>query len=519
MEDQQFDYLVIGAGSAGNVIARRLLDAGKRVAVLEAGEQDTNPDIANVCTLGALWHSQQDWDYHTTAQEGASGRSLHLPRGKVMGGSHALNATIWVRGARQDYDTWAYLGCPGWSWDDVLPLFKKIETYDGGASETRGGDGLLDVSTGYDHNPIQQSMLDGAVEAGFDLNEDYNSGNPEGVSRMQLNVRDGRRFNTWHAYLKPVVDHRNLTLLTGARVWRLVIEDGAVVGVEAQHDGGTSVLRAGETILAAGAINSPELLLRSGIGPADELAEVGIDVVRDLPGVGKNLQDHLLAPVIYSTGKPVPELTAAPAEVHLFAKSNPDVEVPDTQPIFFSVPMYSQGYARGEMSGADGGFSMLGGLVRPQSRGEIRLTGSGPEDPISIDVRALSEQADVDALVASVIHCRRIGRTAALAAWEPTEVYPGPEVADDELEQYVRDSVVTYHHQVGTCRMGLDAGAVVDPRTLRIHGLDGVRIADASIMPLVPTGNTNAPSVMIGERAAQVILGAEGAPTRATPAS
>lgn len=506
MEDQQFDHLIIGAGSAGNVIARRLLDAGKRVAVIEAGEQDTNPDITNVCTLGALWHSEQDWDYYTTAQDGASGRRLHLPRGKVMGGSHALNATIWVRGARQDYDTWAYLGCPGWSWKDVLPLFKKIESYDGGASDTRGGHGLLDVSTGYEHNPIQDSMLEAAVEAGFEVNEDYNSGDPEGVSRMQLNVRGGDRFNTWHAYLKPVADDPSLTLLTGTRASRLVIDDGVVVGVEVEDSGGQRVLRAAETILAAGAINSPELLLRSGIGPADELAAVGIDAVHDLPGVGKNLQDHLLAPVIFSSERPVPELTTAPAEVHLFAKSRPDLEVPDTQPIFFSVPMYSQDYAGGEMTGADGGFSMLGGLVRPQSRGEVRLTGPKASDPITIDLRALSEPADVDALVASVVDCRRIGRTDALAAWGATEVYPGSEVADEDLEQYVRDSVVTYHHQVGTCRMGSDAGAVVDPRTLKVRGLEGVRIADASVMPLVPTGNTNGPSVMIGERAAQILL-------------
>lgn len=501
------DYLIIGAGSAGNVIARRLLDAGKRVTVLEAGQDDTNPNIPNLYTLGFLWHSPQDWDYYTTPQAGASDRRISLPRGKVMGGSHALNATIWVRGDRWDYESWVAEGCAGWSWEDVLPVFKAIEKFDGGASETRGDSGLLDVVENFPRNPLQEDMLAGAVETGIPFNADYNSGNVEGVSRMQLNVRDGKRFNTWHAYLKPVVDNPNLTLLTGAHVRRLIIDDGHVAGVEFDHDGERRTLRAGETILCAGAINSPELLLRSGVGPAAELREVGIEPVLDLPGVGKNLQDHLLAPVILvPSAKPVPMGEVAPAEVHFFAKSHPDLPVSDTQPIFFSVPMFSQGYAPGEMSGPDNAFSMLGGLVRPKSRGTITLSGSGQEDPLLIDLGVLSEQEDVDALVASVRQCREIGRSEALAAWGPEELYPGPDVADADLEQYVRDSVVTYHHQVGTCKMGVDELAVVDPSTFKVHGLSGIRIADASIMPLVTTGNTNAPSIMIGERAAAAVI-------------
>ncbi|WP_026819384.1 GMC family oxidoreductase [Arthrobacter castelli] len=505
------DYIVVGAGSAGNVIGRRLLDAGKRVAVLEAGDDDTNPNIEHLYNLGALWHSPQDWDYQTTEQQGCSGRSLDVPRGKVMGGSHALNATIWVRGARQDYDTWAYLGCPGWSWDEVLPVFKAIEKYDGGASESRGAAGLLDVAEDYPRNPVQEAMLEGSVETGVKLNEDYNSGDVEGVSRMQLNVRDGKRFNTWHAYLKPEALNPDLTLLTGAHVRRLVVEGGVVAGVEFEHDGETRTLMAPETILCAGAINSPELLLRSGIGPAGELEAAGVRPVHDLPGVGKNLQDHLLSPVIFATGSstPVPAPEVAPAEVHLFAKSRPDLPVPDTQPIFFSVPMYSQGYGPGEMTGPENGFSMLGGLVRPQSRGEITLSGPGADDPIRIDLGALSERADVDALVASVRQCREIGRSSALSVWEAEEIHPGREVSDsdEDLERYVRDSVVTYHHQAGTCRMGQDVDAVVDPRTLKVHGLDGVRVADASIMPRVTTGNTNAPTIMIAERAAVLLTG------------
>ncbi len=504
----ELDYIIVGAGSAGNVIARRLLDAGKSVAVLEAGTQDTNPDIAHLYTLGLLWHSAQDWDYYTTEQPGASNRRIHLPRGKVMGGSHALNATIWVRGDKTDYANWEKEGCAGWGWKDVLPVYKKIENFDGGASETRGDSGLLDVVEGFERNPIQEDMLAGAVETGIPFNDDYNCGTVEGVSRMQLTVRDGERFNTWHAYLKPVAENPNLRLLTGAHVRRLIIEDGGVVGVEFDQDGERQELRAGETILAAGAINSPELLLRSGIGPAEELRATGIEPIHDLPGVGKNLQDHLLSPVIFTTAaKPVPMGAVAPAEVHFFAKSRPELPVADTQPIFFSVPMYSHDYAPGEMTGPDNAFSMLGGLVRPKSRGQVTLSGPGEDDPVLVDLGALREQADADALVASVRQCREIGRSQALAGWEPTEIFPGPEIADADLEQYVRDSVVTYHHQVGTCKMGVDELAVVDPSTFQVHGLSGLRIADASIMPLVPTGNTNAPTIMIGERAATAIIG------------
>ena len=503
MTPTSFDYIIVGAGSAGSVLARRLIDAGKTVAVLEAGGEDTNPDIANVHASGALWHGPEDWDYFTTEQDGCLGRKLHLPRGKVLGGSHALNATIWVRGAKQDYNTWAYLGNHGWSWDEVLPVFKAIENYDGGASATRGGTGLLDVVKDFPTNPVQDSLLEGAQEIGIKLNEDYNSGDVEGVSKMQLNVRDGKRFNTWHAYLKPVAEHENLTLVTGAHVHRLLIESGTVTGVEFEKGGELHTIQAAETILTAGAIDSPRLLLRSGIGPREELEEAGIEPVLDLPGVGKNLHDHLLSPVIYTTTKkdvPAPEV--APAETHLFWKSQPDMAVPDTQPIHFSFPMYGDG-----MEGPDNGFSLMGGIVRPASRGEIRLSGPRTEDPLLIDLGALSAAEDVRSLVASVRQCRELGRSQALSDWGPEEIYPGPEVSDDELEDYVRRTAITYHHQVGTCKMGVDALAVVDPRNLRVYGLQGIRVADASTMPLVTTGNTNAPTIMIAERAAEFITG------------
>lgn len=497
-----FDYIIVGAGSAGSVIARRLVDAGKKVAVIEAGDYDTNPDIEKVYDLGKLWHSEQDWNYRTTPQESAQGRELHIPRGKVMGGSHALNATIWVRGAQQDYDTWAYLGNDGWSWNDVLPVFKAIENYPAGDPETRGHDGLLDVRSDYETNPLQDAMLEAGQQAGIPLNEDYNSGNPEGIGRIQANVRDGNRFNTWHAYLQPVAEADNLTIITGQKVLRVIVEDGAVQGVELRGEGGIEKLEAQETILCAGAINSPEILLRSGIGPADELQELGIPVALDVPGVSKNLHDHVLSPVIFeATKKEVPASPVLPAEVHVFSKSTPEKAVPDTQPLYFSIPMYNE-----DMEGPANAFTLMGGIVRPASRGSLTLTGAGDEDPIALDLGALKVQADVDALVASVKQSREVGRQEALAPWGPVEIYPGPEVSDDDLEDYVRGSVITYHHQVGTCKMGIDDMAVVSPHTLRVEGLSGLRVADASVMPLVPTGNTNAPSIMIGEKAADFIL-------------
>ncbi|MDN5731415.1 MAG: GMC family oxidoreductase N-terminal domain-containing protein [Yaniella sp.] len=504
---ETFDYIVVGAGSAGCVLARRLVDAGKRVCVVEAGDDETNPNIDHLNDLGLLWHSEQDWDYYTTPQPGAMNRKIHLPRGKVLGGSNALNAVIWVRGAAWDYQQWVELGCPGWSWDEVWPVFREIENYDGDMSQTRGQHGPMDVRINYSRNSIQEDMVAAAEQTNLTYNEDYNSGDVEGVSRIQLNVRDGKRLNTWRAYLKPILGDPHLTVLTAAHARRLLIEDGNnVTGVEIDHRGRIARLQANEVVLTAGALASPELLLRSGVGPSADLREVGIEVVHDLAEVGKNLQDHWLSPVIFTTNaQPVPTGEVAPAEVHLFWKSRPDLPVADTQPLFFSVPMYAQDSAPNIQSGPDNGFTLQGGLVRPQSRGEVRLSGPNPEDPLLIDPNVLSEQQDVDALVASVKQCREIGRAEALAGWEPKEIFPGPDVADEDLEDYVRGSVVTYHHQVGTCRMGQDESAVVDPVTFRVHGLDGVRIADASVMPLIPTGNTNAPTIMIAERAAAAL--------------
>ena len=513
--------IVVGAGSAGSVVARRLADAGVSVTVLEAGGEDGNPAIHDPMRMGELWHSADDWNYYTAPQPGANGHRLHLPRGKVLGGSHSLNAMIWVRCSPLDFDHWASLGNDGWAWEDVLPVYRAIESFHGAGDDSdglRGTDGLLDVTDAYALAPIQQAIIDASVQEGLPHNPDYNGASLDGVSQQQITVRDGRRFNTYMAYLKPVRDRVNVEV--GCHVHELLFADDdadatgdraarpRVTGVRFSQGGELRELHADEVVLAAGALDSPRVLLRSGIGPADELAEVGIEARVDLPGVGKNLHDHYLAPVIFETEQPVgpPEAGRSVTQTHIFWKSRAELDRPDTQPINFSVPMYGDFL---EPRSADG-FTFMAGLVTPKSRGSLALSGPDPKDPVIIDLGALSHDDDVASLVASVQQCRRIGRQQALAGeWGATEVYPGPEIGDgDDLVDYVRDTVATYHHQVGTCKMGVDELAVVSPR-LAVHGVDGLRVIDASIMPRVTTGNTNAPAVLIGELGARFLLSGE----------
>ncbi|WP_432491549.1 GMC family oxidoreductase [Kineococcus auxinigenes] len=502
-----YDTIVVGAGSAGSVITRRLVDAGQRVLLLEAGGDDVNPAIHDVGRLGELWLSPDDWGYWTTPQPHAANRRLHLPRGRVVGGSHSLNAAIYVRGHASDYDAWAAAGCEGWSWEDVLPVFKDIEDYDGGAGELRGKGGLLDVVGSYPLAPIQASIVEAAQQVGIPLNPDYNAGELDGISQQQVTVRDGRRLTTFTAYVRPVLGSPDLDLVTGAHVHRLLVEGGRVVGLEYEAGGELVRQEAGRVVLAAGAIGSPRLLLLSGIGPAAELEAVGVRPVLDLPGVGKNLHDHFLSPVLLTTTRreiAPPTGGASITQTHLFARSRPALDVPDTQPINFSVPMYQEG-----MQGPATGFTLQAGIVRPASRGELRLSGPSPDDELLIDPAALAEESDLEALVFSVRQCREIGAAPALAEeWGAQELYPGPGVGtDEELREYVRRTVITYHHQVGTCRMGHDELSVVDPQRLGVHGLAGLHVADASIMPRITSGNTNAPSILIGEKAAAGLAG------------
>lgn len=517
---QRTKYVVVGAGTAGSILTRRLLDAGHEVVLLEAGGEDANPAIHLVSRLGELWHAPEDWDYATVPQAHAGGRVIHWPRGRVLGGSHSLNATIWVRGAAQDYDAWAADGCPGWGWSDVLPWFTALETYVPPAGTephpSRGTDGPVPVVQDYPLNPLFASIVEAAEELGVERNEDYNAGVLDGISQQQINVREGRRFTTWMACVRPVLDHPRLSLRTGVLVQRVLVEDGRATGVAvvplADPDAEPEVISADEVVLCAGAIDSPKILLRSGIGPAEHLAEVGVPLVHDLPGVGENLHDHLLAPVIAeATARTIehPETDWSVTQTHLFWRSRPDLEVPDTQPIHFSVPMYDEG-----MTGPANAFTLHAGLVRPHSRGTVRLTGPGVADPVALDPRILADPRDREALLASFRQARAMVRTAPLAEdWGAVELYPGEDVRTEEEETaYLHRWVTTYHHQVGTCRMGTGPEAVVSPGDLRVHGLAGLRVVDASVMPRVPSGNTNAPTAMIAERAASLITGAQTVP-------
>lgn len=504
-EEETFDYIISGAGSAGCVLANRLSEDGARVLLIEAGGPDNTEKISTPMRLIELWGTEYDWGYGTVPQKHAKDRILYWPRGRVLGGSSSLNGMIYVRGNASDYDQWANeFGCTGWDYASVLPYFKRSEDFSRGADEHHGAGGLLHVTADYEPHPVTRSIIEAAQQAGHPYNDDTNSGNQEGVAFVDLNTKDGKRHSTAVAFLRPALDRNNLTLITNARVHRVEIEDGRATGVTYMQDNKLHTVKAAkEVIVCGGAVESPRILMLSGVGPKAELEKVGIKVKVDLPGVGQNLHDHTLCPVIYEGAKEIPVTDDAITALHghCFIKSDPALLGPDMQPLFFNIPYYAPEQEKPTMNA----FTLTASGVRPTSRGQITLNSADPDDVLEIDPQVLQTQYDVDILVKSIKQMREIARQPALDEWRGREIYPGEDVqTDEQLADYARSAVVSYHHQNGTCKMGVDDMAVVDP-ALKVRGVEGLRVVDASIFPFVMAGNTNAPVIMAAEKAADII--------------
>jgi choline dehydrogenase len=482
----RYDYVVVGAGSAGCALARRLSDTPDvSICLLEAGGPDDRPEIHDPEVYFSLWGTEVDWGYRTVPQRNTANRVHFWPRGKVLGGTSSLNGMVYLRGAAADYDVWAYLGNVGWDWSSVRRSFEEMED-------------LLKPAVLAEHNPLSYAFIDACVEAGHPYNEYFNSGVLDGVGWNESTIYQRRRQSAAAAFVTPVLDRPNLTVVTDAHVHRLVIARGRVTGVEYLRGERTeTVAAAEEVVLCAGAVDSPKLLLSSGIGPAGELDDVGIEVVHDLPGVGRNLVDHMLIGVVYAARRSVPPFLAPITECCVFARSDPRRLNPDIEISFAKQALFAEAAIV-----PNDCYTIIPGIVRPQSRGFVRLRSDSPLDPPLINPRHLAEQADVDALVAGIELSRRIGEIEAFREWREHEVVPGPTA---DLEQFVRTVAGTWFHPVGTCRMGSGADAVVDME-LRVRGLEGLRVADASIMPEIVSVNTNGASMMIGWHAAGLIL-------------
>jgi choline dehydrogenase len=529
-----FDFIVIGAGAAGCVLANRLsADPGCRVALVEAGPSDrgfplnlkTTLPIGNIFLLP---HAATNWQHSFTGGPGVRGRSIPCPRGKLFGGCTSVNGTVYMRGHRLDYDEWAAQGNAGWSYDEVLPWYRRHEAYDRGGSAWHGTQGELNVQRLAACNPLAQAFVDAGVQAGHARNDDFNGPQQDGFGLFDLNQRDGVRWSSSRAFLHPVLQRPNRTVLADALVERIRLQGRRAVGVTLRQRGQRIELDAGhEVIVCAGTVNAPQLLMLSGIGAAAGLQRHGVAVAHDLPGVGQNLQDHptvsiamenpsaesyalswrtagrvALAPLRYALGQ-TGMLASNAAEAGGFIRTSATLDRPDVQ-YTFMVGLKDNPRTLPRKHG----YFLHMAVLRPRTRGTVELASADPAAKPVLRPQFLEDRRDVLTLMAALREARRIIAMPALQRLSGAELSPGPALADDAvLERFIRDKVATTYHPAGTCKMGPDRDpqAVVDPQ-LRVHGLEGLRVADASIMPNLIGGNTSAPSMMIGERAAHFIL-------------
>lgn len=526
-DEGTYDYVIVGAGSAGCVLAARLTeDPGISVALLEAGPSDRKKEIHIPAAFGKLLGSELDWAYRTTPQAGLDGRTVSWPRGRMLGGSSSLNAMIYMRGNRDDYDGWAAAGNKGWGYDDVLDYFRRSEANSRGASEYHGGDGPLSVTDPADPSPLTLRLIDAAAEVGIAANDDFNGASQDGAGLFQVTQRRGRRASTAAAFLKPARRRPNLTVVTGAHATEVVLDDTTATGVRyGAKGGGSRTIRATrEVVLCGGSINSPQLLMLSGIGPADHLRSHGIEVVADSPGVGANLVDHPAVALMRAVTEPVSllaaesvgnllrwlalgrgMLTSNVGEGGAFVRTDASPDAPDIQfhfaPVYFDVRLEEEPTVHAVTAGPT--------LVRPRSAGALRLASASPTAAPLIDPGYLSDPdgADAAALRAGVRLAQGMLATKAFAPVAGEWLQPGALLGGDaEVDAFVQARLGSLYHPVGTCRMGVDDDAVVDPE-LRVVGVDGLRVVDASVMPTIPAGNTNAPTIMVAEKAADLIRG------------